>query len=287
MDRDIARKLLEVGDLPTLPVVMTHLLGAVEDENSSAQDVTAILEQDMAISARILRLANSAFYGLRFRVHTIQRAVIVVGFEAVRMLALATSVFDALSKHKQFAFDPEDFWLHSLGTAKAAQLLAKAVPNTGEAEACFTCGLLLNIGKYCLALPLKDEYTKVVKEAEMRGAMLHTVERESLGTTHAAAGLWMAERWRLPQSIAEVIGNQHRPEHYKGQYAAEVAIMRLASDAARAVGFGVAGDYAKPNLDPECLTAHGADPERVKAALTELEDHREEARQFLDVLTNH
>ncbi|HNT36459.1 MAG TPA: HDOD domain-containing protein, partial [bacterium] len=155
IDRQILVKLLHVQDLPTLPEVMAEILETIADEASSASDLTVLLEQDHAISARVLRLANSAFYGLRTRVDSIRRAVVVIGFDAVRHLALATTVFDALARRQQFALVPEDFWMHSLGAAKAAQIIAGRYCREASSDGCFTAGLLHDLGKYVLALVLK------------------------------------------------------------------------------------------------------------------------------------
>lgn len=284
LEQDIVKKLLEVEDMPTLPAVMNRVLETIESETSSAQDLTAILECDHAISARILRLANSAFYGLRHRPDTIRRAVIVVGFEAVRMLALATSVFDTLSKRKQFALNPEDFWLHSLGAAKAAQLLAGQIRGIESTEACFTAGLLHDMGKYILALVLKEQYQGVVNAAKESKVALHEVEQRELGVTHAAVGMWVGNRWNLPGIVTDVMGYQLRLSEYKGEYRAEVALASVSSDLSRKAGFGDAGDCEGVELGAARFEAIGLDAKRNEEVLAELAEYRQEARQFLDEL---
>ncbi len=284
LERDIVKSLLEVEDLPTLPAVMNQILETVASETSSAQDLTAILECDHAISARILKLANSAFYGLRHKPDTIKRAVVVVGFEAVRMLALATSVFDSLSKRKQFALNPEDFWLHSLGSAKACQLLAKAVGGVESPDACFTAGLLHDMGKYILALALKEQYQTVVEEAQQSAKALHEVEQERLGATHAAVGMWMGGRWNLPELFKDVMGFQYLLQEYKGPLKTEVALAAVSSDLSRKAGFGDAGDCDPVDLGPQRLERVGFEEDQVNAVLDELAEYEHEARQFLEEL---
>ena len=284
LGRDIARKLLEVEELPTLPVVIDKIISAVEGETASAQDLTTILEQDMAISARVLRLANSAFYGLRFKVDSIHRAVVVVGFDAVRMLSLATSVFDTLSGREQFALEPNDFWLHSLGAAKAGQILAKDLLAKEAVETCFTACLLHDIGKYSLALCLRDQYAQVVRRARAEQRRLCDVESEELETTHALAGMWVAQKWRLPPIITDTIGNQGRLAQYRGSFKAAVAVASLASELARAAGFGDAGDYCPIDMDPSAMAFLELSPERLDAIIAELLDVSSEARSFLEGL---
>jgi HD-like signal output (HDOD) protein len=284
LDRDIARKLLDVEELPTLPIVIDKIIEAVEGGTASAQELTAILEQDMAISTRVLRLANSAFYGLRFKVDSIRRAVVVVGFDAVRMLALATSVFDTLSAREQFAIDPFDFWLHSLGTAKAAQILAKGLLANETLESCFTAGLLHDMGKYCLALSLREKYVEITKQARAEKRRLCDIESEVLETTHALAGMWVAQKWRLPPVITDTIGNQYRFAGYRGNYRPIVAVVTLASELSRKAGFGDAADFNEPVMDENAMAFLELSPERLQEIENDLRENSSEARMFLESL---
>jgi hypothetical protein len=128
---EILKKLINIEDLPTLPEVKTRILQTIQDDHSSLKDLTAVLELDHSITAHLLRIANSPFYGFSGKISSLKHAVVLLDFEAVEMLAIATSVFSALSRRKQFALDPEDFWMHSLGAAKAAQVLcAKHSPGS-------------------------------------------------------------------------------------------------------------------------------------------------------------
>ncbi len=201
MNETIYRKLIRVHDPATLPEVMIKVLETIEDERSSAQDVTALLERDHAISARVLRMANSAFYGLRHEVDSIHRAVVVIGFEAVRDLALATSVVDVLAKRRQTALDPDDFWMHSLGAAKAAHIICQGRIPADKLSGVFTAALLHDLGKSLLAVVLEEEYWGVVQTARSKGAQLRDVERERIDTDHAEVGAWIAEKWHFPPVI--------------------------------------------------------------------------------------
>ncbi|HPO13777.1 MAG TPA: HDOD domain-containing protein [Candidatus Hydrogenedentes bacterium] len=284
LDRELARKLMEVENLPTLPAVMQQLLAAVENEASSAADITSILERDIAISARILRLANSAFYGLRHKVDTIRRAVVVVGFDVVRMLALATSVFDLFSQRQQYALDPEDFWLHSLGAAKASQLLAREIPGAQPSDSCFTAGLLHDMGKYFLALALKDTYKDVLEMAERSQCLLCEIEKDALAITHCEVAYWLAQKWSLPPVIADAIGNQCRVGDYDGPFWREVSIVSLASDVARHARFGKAGDFSPVTLRGEPLARLALNADLVLGIVDQLSEYHGEAKHFLNAL---
>jgi putative nucleotidyltransferase with HDIG domain len=284
IERRILAALLEVQDFPTLPEVMTNILQIVEDERSSAEQLTALLECDHAISVRILRFANSPFYGLRYQVNSIRRAVVVVGFEAVKHLALATSVFDAFSKRKQFALEPKDFWKHSLGAAKAAQVLCVKYGDVALKETCFTAGLLHDIGKYFLALVLKDEYCAVVRAAKESLRPLREVELERLKTTHAEVGAWLAEHWRFPHTITNVIANLYRVSVSTIPNGMETATVVLASEISRKTGFGNAGEGHPPCLDEKALSVINLTESAVDEIVAELEPFLDETEQFLNVI---
>lgn len=284
IDRQILVKLLHVQDLPTLPEVMTEILDTIADEASSAGDLTALLEKDHAISARVLRLANSAFYGLRTRVDSIRRAVVVIGFDAVRHLALATTVFDALASRRQFALVPEDFWMHSLGAAKAAQLLTKQYCRQASHDGCFTAGLLHDLGKYVLALVLKAEYVNVVAAARSDGCVLKDQELLQLKTTNAEVGQWLAEKWRFPTMISDAIGYRYRLSRYTGDYRVDVAVTAAADEVSRIAEFGIAGDFNPAGVDLEILNILGISDDDVQGIVYELDKVRDETSQFLSIL---
>jgi len=281
---DVLAKVLEYRDLPTLPEVVSKILAEVESENSDVGRLTYFLESDPAISARILRVANSAFYGLEREVISVQRAVVVLGFITVRDLVLSTAVFDALSGKNQMALDFEDFWLHSLGTARAAHLLSRKYCPSALNEGCFTAGLLHDIGKYLLALVLRERYAAIVRQAETSKCRLRDLEAERLGTTHAEVGAKVAEEWKFPVLLTQVIGNLYEWKTYSGPCRSEVCVVALANEISRLVRFGNAGDWNAPSLEPTLLGSIGLTEELVDKVAEEVADQRSEILQFFRLL---
>jgi len=278
------RKLLLVEDFPTLPEVMNQILSTVESEDSSAEELTAVIEQDHAISVRVLRMANSAFYGLRNPVATLRLAVVVLGFNQVRLLALATTVFDMMAKRHQFAMDPTDFWMHSLGTAKAAQILARNRSATDSVATCFTAGLIHDVGKYMLALALTDEYHAIVREAEDAACSLRQIELERIETTSFEVGAWLCDKWRLPTAIGKTIQAIPRAASYAGDGKDDVVTVALADQLARAAGFGMAGDWDERKSDPQLVVALGLDPGSIQDVLEEMRGLLADTREFIQHL---
>lgn len=284
IDQEILRKLLSVDELPTLPEVMHKILETVGDPSTSATDLTRLLERDHAISARVLRLANSAYYGLRLGVNTIQSAVVVLGFDSIRQLALATSVLDSFSKTEQFALDPEDFWLHSLGTAKAAQILTIRCDVKDLSESAFSAGLLHDIGKYVLALVLKDEYQEIVEAAASSECLLKDVESRRIGTTHAEVGHWFAGRWRFPSVIKESIRNLYSEPGMVGSTQKATAVIGLADDLSRQAELGLAGDHARHPYAAEAARILSLSEGDLEEVIDELRPLRQEMSEFLSLV---
>ncbi len=278
---DIIKKIESSEDLPTLPVVMTKLIDAINDEKSSAADLTKIMENDPAMSARVLKLANSAFYGLRFKVDNLKRAIVVLGFETVRMLALSTTILDLFSAKKQLAFSPEDFWLHSLGAGKASQILSTKLKTEVVPETLFTAGLLHDIGKYCLALTLKEEYKTVVQKGKDKQVTLYISEKENLEITYCDVNNWLAQKWNLPETLSAPMTNHNQPRNPANKYPLETYIVYLASEISRAENFGMAGDFNKvdikilPSLFPQIKENN------IKETRDEIKEYLTDAKRFL------
>jgi HD-like signal output (HDOD) protein len=260
---------------------MMRVLGVLEDEKSSADDITAILSSDPVITARVLRLANSAFFGSRFQIDSIHRAVVTVGFEAVKQLTLATTVLQSFSACSQRCLNPDDFWMHAFGSAKAAQLVALSTRQITMPEACFTCGLLHDLGKLMLAVGLDAEYGEVLRRAEEEQCRLQVMEQRLLQTDHAEVGAWLMRQWGFPALIVSAVRHAYTPECYTGPFQKEVGIVSIASDMARLAGFGHAGETVEPRLDPVRVEALGLNVPQVEEICETLSIMKDDARTLL------
>ena len=281
---DALKRINELGKIPALPEVMTRVLEVLEDRKSCVDDITAILAADPVISARILRLANSPFFESRFQIDSIHRAIVTVGFEAVKQLALATTVLDSLASKPQSSLDSEDFWMHALGSAKAAQLLAFSTPEISMPEACFTAGLLHDLGKYILALSLGDDYSVVVQQANESEAPLYLVERRTLNTDHSEVAGWLAQRWNFPEVIVASVKYTNEPESYEGPFRKEVLIISIASDMARLSDFGQGGETTGIELHEARIERIGLSCDQVAEICETLGTMKEDGRALLGML---
>jgi len=232
-----AAELVErAGDLAALPQVVMQVIALTGTTDASAGELERIIASDPAMTARLLTLANSSYYGLPRRISTLREAVIFLGFKTVRHLATTITAFNLfLGKSDGDSLMRRDLWKHSLNAGLCGKLIASAVPNAGVSAEVFTAALLHDIGKSLIHQHLKEPYAHAARAAAERGVPFHAVEREFLPFTHAEAGALLATRWNLPAVLVEAIGHHHTP----GQAEADphtCAAVALASDFANAFG---------------------------------------------------
>jgi putative nucleotidyltransferase with HDIG domain len=204
-----------IRNLPTPPIVFHQIQRAINDPKASAGQVAAVLAEDPAMSVKVLKLTNSAFYGLAREIESVKQAVVVIGMEAIKNLVLSASVID-MFKGKDY--DPEfqdQFWRHSLATAFASRMLAHKLRQQGmvDPDTAFSAGLLHDIGKIVMACFLKDEFSAIALAREENPDLDDSLlEHKVLGYTHSEIGGLLAEQWKLPRKLSEAIIYHHRPD---------------------------------------------------------------------------
>jgi putative nucleotidyltransferase with HDIG domain len=221
-------------ELPALSPVVTQLLEALENPESTAQDVEAILSRDPAMSAKMLRLANSAYYGRSGQVSKISTAAVVLGFNTIKSLAMSASVIQSLKGFGGRAMNQDRFWGHSLGCGMAARLVSPRFPTLDPEEA-FTVGLLHDLGKLLLGQFVEDEYDRVVKEMQQSGQELHLIELQRLGMSHAQVGAWLVRKWTLPAAVCEPVEKHHDPIP-GGEFSSITAVVQVADHISKCSG---------------------------------------------------
>lgn len=246
--------LAQIDTLPTLSPVATRLLAMSTDERAGVRDLVRLVESDQSIAARILSAARRSHLGAE--AGTVDRAVALLGFDAVRNITLSMQIFETFShqvEDESKQFDRLGFWKHSLAVACAAKLLVEhgiGMHGTGAAarpEEAFFCGLLHDIGKVALAACFPKTYDRVVAKADAMLVPITDVEREMFGVDHTQAGRRLAQHWKLPRMIEECIWlHHHMPASTPSQidYPTQVTSIQLADDLARQSRIGYSGTPA-------------------------------------------
>lgn len=233
------------GDLPPMPTVAAKVNELATDPNSSAADFRRIVEADQALTARILRMANSAFYGLNHRVTTLTHAVVVLGFKTLQSLVVASASKSLYGGSGRLDGPEQMLWDHSVGTAFACRLIATEVRYPGV-EPAFVGGLLHDIGKAVFLMRMKDTYPDLIRKAYETGTEYHALEKETYGFSHPELGALLAQKWNLAPEHVEVIHDHHRGVNTSGS-SYLVDIVRTANQLCHKLGIGYRPD---PEVDP-------------------------------------
>ncbi|MEI7841810.1 MAG: HDOD domain-containing protein [Gallionellaceae bacterium] len=218
-----------VGNLVTLPDVFIRINSLVENPNSSVADIAKAVQQDPAFTVRLLRVANSSFYGLSSSVDTVAKAVSIIGTSQIRSLALATSVASSFDGLQNTLVSMEHFWRHSLYCALIARILAKKIGRF-DADAVFTAALLHDIGELVLfnRLPQASQDALLLVLDSVDELPVYQAERQTMGLDHAEVGGELARQWKLPPMLAECIEFHHDISAAK-LHPREVALVHIAN----------------------------------------------------------
>jgi putative nucleotidyltransferase with HDIG domain len=207
-DLKIDQALGKIKELPTLPDVVFKVNEVVNDPTTSAQDLENVISRDQAIAAKVLKLVNSAFYGLPGRVDTLSRAIPLLGFSTVRNLVMSVSIFDVSSIT---GVDIKEFWRHSFATSTIAQAIARA-DGLPDAESQSLAGLLHDVGKVLMFQHYPKHVHVIMETMEKKGISFIQAEKSLFSTDHAEIGAAIAEKWSFPVNIRAAIAYHHKPD---------------------------------------------------------------------------
>jgi len=240
-----------VSELVSLPRAYHRVSEMLHDDRYGAADIGRVISHDPALTARLLRLVNSAFYRLPRHVDTVPLAINVVGTRALHELVLATAVASAFARIDTRLVDMADFWHHSIYCGLMARLLSREL-DLGESEQAFIAGLLHDLGKLALYHELPDETEAILERFAATDEPLHLIEREQLGFDHADVGGALLRAWELPAIYQESVACHHRPADCR-LYRDEACLVHAANALSKPVepGHKVRREQtAVPALDP-------------------------------------
>jgi putative nucleotidyltransferase with HDIG domain len=249
--------------LPSLPSAVNDLMASFGDEDVDIERIAQQIARDQGLTARVLRVANSSFYGLQSKVGTIREAVVVLGFRAVRSMVLAVSMSAAFRAEQCPGFDPHAYLRHAAATALAARFLAPACGQ--NAELAFTGGLLHDIGQLVLAANFPTQYSAALAYRRQHDCQLLIAEREVLGLDHAVVGGLLAESWRFPDSLFSAVALHHDPASAEAASLAD--LVHLADITAHALGLTGNADEMVPVLDSRAWVRLGMDGDKFAQVL--------------------
>lgn len=262
-ERAAVRRAVErLRDLPTLPAVVERVGQVLERPDADLAEAAAIIETDQVLTAQLLRLANSAFYGVSGRIGSVTQALTVLGTTLARSLLYGTSVLD-------LRINLTGFWEHAIGVAVASGVLAKRL-RLPKPEEVSGAGLLHDLGKVVLYKQAPEAFGAVLATAAAEGVPFGVAERRLLGLDHTEVASWLLTRWKFPARVVEPVVCHHAPERARGARA-EAAVVHVANALVRAYGYGFGGDAGVPAIAEAAWTQLGLGAPELDAALAEFE----------------
>ncbi|SFU80468.1 HDOD domain-containing protein [Pseudoduganella namucuonensis] len=261
--------IVRVQNLPSLPAVVSELMSAMDQDDVDLNALAGKIALDQALAAKVLRLANSSFYGMPAKVTTIQQAVAVLGLHSTRTLVTACAITGGFAPDPAAKLDLAAFWRHSVATAACARALARHLDQ--QPDTAFTAGLLHDLGTLVLATGYPDVYREAVRHRRARDCQVAEAEAAVFGFDHAAVGSALAARWKFPPQIQEAVAAHHAWPGAAPPARTLALAIHLANAFAHALDLGGEDDELAPPLSPAAWRAAGLDDAACLQVLGETE----------------
>lgn len=279
------RIIQDLGQIPTMPTIAAKVMQIVNDPHSSAEDVAKFISRDVALTSKVLRLANSAFYGIPRTISSVNSAIVILGFNTIRSLVLSASVLKVFpAKPGLVVFDRKAFWKHSFMVGIASRMVAQIYRRKKlvDMETAFSAGLLHDVGKIILEQFSNEDYLPVLKAAKEKSLPLVMVEKSMLGMSHADVSGMLVDKWQMPNELKLPIVNHHSPMSDEGSRDM-ACIVHYANHLCHLKGSGCMQNetYAQFIAEVEATLGLGSTQEEL---LEELEKHIVEAEPFFSLI---
>jgi putative nucleotidyltransferase with HDIG domain len=261
--------------LSSVPLVYARLNTAISSGKASATFLGTIIGQDTALTARLLKLVNSPFYGFPGKIDTIPRAVMVVGTQQLRDLAIATTVMDSFKGISSRHISIEEFWKHSVACGITARIIA-GFGRQSNVEKFFVAGLLHDVGRLVMFQKIPELCNGILEKAAGTGALMLEVEQEVLGFDHATVGGALIRSWRLPANIETAVAWHHAPGDAVN-YTYEASVVHIADVIVHAMEIGSTGEHQVPECDDDAWDVLGLPSDGLARIFDQVD------RQFNDV----
>jgi PAS domain S-box-containing protein len=273
----------EVHQLPSLPPVAARLIQVASDRESSMREVTSLIESDAGLTAKVLQIANSAYFGFPRQIETVERATALLGLDLVRSLALSIFVIDMFRVEEGQYFNPLEFWRHSMACAVASELLARRRGYRRPQEI-FIAGLLHDIGKLLMFCWNRDVYEEMVVAARVRRLPLHEVEKQVLGLDHAEAATLLMEHWKFPPALVQSSCLHHRPASEFGAdpVGKQSIIVKCANSLCHLHRFGESGNSVRDLPMEQLLSLSGLTSSELERLSADVLRRFEEVSDYFD-----
>jgi len=272
----IVKGTLQVASLPTIFVKVDE---ALNNANCTNQYLVDILNEDTALSARLLRLANSAMFNFPSKIDSVSQAISIIGTQQLRALVLASSVMKVFKDIPEDLINMEMFWRHSIACAVSARIIA-SLRRAANVEYFFLAGLLHDIGRLILFKEVPIEMGQAMRQAKETQQLLFKEEHEIFGFNHAKIGGMLLKEWKLPAQLIDSTAFHHNPRR-STDFKDEVAVIHVADIIANSLQLGSSGEHLVPTLDNQSWESIGLPDAIIHTVINELEKQYAIAVEFV------
>jgi len=272
-----------IEKMPSLPTSVTKVLELSNDPNVSPADLNQVISLDPVLMGKVMKLINSAYYGLQQRITSLVRAIIMLGINTVKNLALSTAILSNLgSDTKMQVINVNGYWRHSLCVGVTAKLIAKykKIP-ANQQESYFVAGLLHDIGKIPLNNTLSKEYLEVLALSDRERLPLYQSEAQVIGFTHADVGMLISRAWKLGDEIHDAIIYHHKWQSYEGKHRTILLSVVIANYFANSFEIGFSGNRFPDIIPSELSDELGLTLEWLESIEDQVNEEIEKAKVFL------
>ncbi|MDX9714390.1 MAG: HDOD domain-containing protein [Dissulfurispiraceae bacterium] len=267
-DNTIEKLILNTVDLPSLPPVASKVLQLVNKDGSSIAEMEDLIAKDQAFSTRILRVANSPYYGRGRSIDTVSSAIMMIGFNTMKSLVVAASLKDM---HSRFGLFEKKLWEHSLAVSITASLIARKTRLVPDEEA-MVAALLHDVGKTVLNNSMSGQYSLVIERVFEEGIPFYNAETDMLGFNHCNVGGLIARKWKLPKGLEAVIEYHHAddlPAFEDTSYEVMCGIVKVADALCLNLGIGFQMQRIIPDIDIQALGLTNEDMDSISVEVEE------------------
>jgi len=275
----ILTELERIQHTASLPAIIPRILQISSDPNSNAKQLGEVIKQDQSLTAKILRIVNSAFFGLYRKVGNIDHAIVILGFEEVRNISIAACLIKAHQGKKTEFFDQNEFWLHSLSTAYISKTLSDLKKDMNTEDA-FVTGLLHDYGKVILNQFFNDFFTEIIEIAYETNLPIQTVAQKYLNIDHAEIGGIITENWKLPVRLVKAVTLHHNPQQAQ-QYEYDIHLAHISNCLAHKFGIGNSGNPIHDRLSQESMHIFGFEGVELEVIWKKLNIDLNKIREFI------
>lgn len=279
--KNIESVIASIEELPALPTTVMKVVNLTQSDTSSAGDLSKIISMDQSLTASVLKLCNSPFYGLQRKVDSVQQAIALIGFEAVKGLVVSLSVKGTFNKSTDgYLLEEGELWRSGIACGFLAQKIAMEADH-GLKDVAFTAGIMRDIGKVICNKYLLSEFSRIMELAQNEKINFNHAEKKVMGFDHGDIGGRVAKKWSFPPHLADAILNHHTPSNAEEKSRKLISMVHIADVICLTMGIGVGGDGLYYEMDAEAAKLLKIDEEKMEALMGFLLDSMDKIDVFL------